>query len=153
MWQYIVRRILLMIPTLLGAAILVFMLMNIVPGDIALLIIGGDQGGDIDPQELENLREQLGLSRPLYMQFLSWLWGLVRLDLGTSLWTGAAVLEELVIRFPLTLQLALMSTVVSTLIAIPWVRWQQFGKTLGSVIACGSLVLGDWQFPRFGQLF
>jgi len=43
MWQYIVRRILLMVPTLLGAAILVFMLMNIVPGDIALLIIGGDQ--------------------------------------------------------------------------------------------------------------
>jgi peptide/nickel transport system permease protein len=119
MWQYIVRRILLMVPTLLGAAILVFMLMNIVPGDIALLIIGGDQGGDIDPQELENLREQLGLSRPLYMQFLSWLWGLVRLDLGTSLWTGATVLEELVIRLPLTLQLALMATAVSTLIAIP----------------------------------
>jgi peptide/nickel transport system permease protein len=51
----------------------------------------------------------MGLSRPLYIQFLSWLWGLVRLDLGTSLWTGATVLEELVIRLPLTLQLALMA--------------------------------------------
>jgi peptide/nickel transport system permease protein len=119
MWQYILRRILLMFPTLLGAALLVFILMNIVPGDIALLVIGGDQGGDIDPQELENLRKQVGLSQPLDMQFLSWLWGLVRLDLGTSLWTGATVLEELVIRLPLTLQLALMATAVSTLIAIP----------------------------------
>ena len=93
MWQYIVKRLLLMIPTLIGAAALVFLLMNIVPGDIALLIIGGDQGGDIDPQELANLRENLGLDRPLLIQFFSWLWGIVQLDFGTSLWTGAPVME------------------------------------------------------------
>jgi peptide/nickel transport system permease protein len=113
------KRILLMIPTLLGAAMIVFFIMNIIPGDIALLIIGGDQGGDINPQELENLREQLGLNRPLFVQFFSWLWGVVRLDFGESLWTGAPVLEELAIRFPLTLEVAIAATVVSTLIAIP----------------------------------
>ena len=119
MWQYIVKRVLLMIPTLFGAALLVFFLMNIIPGDVALLIIGGDQGGDIDPRELEKLREQLGLNRPLYAQFLSWLWGVVRLDFGTSLWTGGPVIDELKIRFPLTLEIAIAATIVSTIIALP----------------------------------
>ncbi len=119
MWQYIVKRLLLMIPTLIGAAALVFLLMNIVPGDIALLIIGGDQGGDIDPQELANLRENLGLDRPLLIQFFSWLWGIVQLDFGTSLWTGAPVMEELAIRFPLTLEVAIAATLVTIIIAVP----------------------------------
>jgi ABC-type dipeptide/oligopeptide/nickel transport system permease component len=51
MWQYIVKRLLLMLPTLIGAALVVFLLMHVVPGDVALLIIGGDQGGDLNPQE------------------------------------------------------------------------------------------------------
>ena len=119
MWQYIVKRLLLMIPTLLGAALVVFLLMNVVPGDIALLILGTDQGGDINLQEVARLREHLGLDRPLYVQFLSWLWGVVRLDFGTSLWSGAPVLEELWIRLPLTLEVAILATLISTLIAIP----------------------------------
>jgi peptide/nickel transport system permease protein len=119
MWQYIVKRLLLMIPTLLGAALIVFILMNIIPGDIALLIIGGDQGGDINPVELANLREKLGLNRPLYAQFFSWLWGIAQLDFGRSLWTGAPVIEELKIRFPLTLEVAVAATILSTLIAVP----------------------------------
>src|SRR2546430_6943991 len=100
MWQYIVKRLLLMIPTLIGAALVIFLLMNIIPGDVALLIIGGDQGGDINPRELAKLRDQLGLNRPLYEQFLAWLWGVVRLDFGKSLWTGAPILEEIMIRLP-----------------------------------------------------
>jgi peptide/nickel transport system permease protein len=55
MWQYIVKRLLLMLPTLIGAALVVFLLMHVVPGDIALLILGGDQGGDINPRELVQL--------------------------------------------------------------------------------------------------
>jgi peptide/nickel transport system permease protein len=119
MWQYIVKRLLLMIPTLVGTALVVFLLMNVVPGDIALLILGTDQGGDVNLQEIARLREKLGLNRPLYEQFLSWLWGVVRMDFGTSLWSGAPVLEELWIRLPLTLEIALLATLVSTIIAIP----------------------------------
>jgi peptide/nickel transport system permease protein len=119
MWQYVTKRVLLMIPTLIGAALVIFLLMNIVPGDIALLIIGGDQGGDINPRELARLRAQLGLDRPLYMQFLSWLWDVVRLDFGKSLWTGAPIIEELWIRLPLSLEVAFLATIVSTIIAIP----------------------------------
>src|SRR5215470_17318898 len=119
MWQYIVKRLLLMIPTLIGAALVIFLLMNIVPGDVALLIIGGDQGGDINLQELAKLRARLGLDRPLYVQFLSWLWGVVRLDFGTSLWTGAPIMEEIMIRLPLSLEVAIAATIISTVIAIP----------------------------------
>lgn len=146
MWQYIIKRVLLMIPTLFGAALLVFLIMNIIPGDIALLIIGGDQGGDIDPQQLANLREQLGLNRPLFVQFFSWLWGVVQLDFGTSLWTGAPVLEELAIRFPLTLEVAIAATIVSTLIAIPLgtiaaIRQDSWVDYVVRVISIGGLAI------------
>jgi peptide/nickel transport system permease protein len=119
-WQYIIKRILLMIPTLLGAALVVFLLMNVVPGDIAMLILGAaEQGGDVNFAELERVRQKLGLDRPLYEQFFAWVWGIVRLDFGTSLWSGAPVLEELRIRFPLTIEVAIFATLISTLIAIP----------------------------------
>src|SRR3989475_2077236 len=120
MWQYVLKRLLLMIPTLLGVALVVFLLMHVVPGDIALLILGaGEQGGDVNLFELQKVRNKLGLDRPLYEQFFSWVWGIVRLDFGNSLWTGAPVIEELRIRFPLTLEIALFATLVSTVIAIP----------------------------------
>ncbi|MDQ3830840.1 MAG: ABC transporter permease [Candidatus Tectomicrobia bacterium] len=120
MWQYIVKRILLMIPSLLGAALVVFLLMHVVPGDIALLILGtGEQGGDVNLQDLERLREKMGLNRPLYEQFLSWVWNIVRLDFGTSLWSGAPVIEELRVRLPLTLEVAIFATLISTILAIP----------------------------------
>jgi peptide/nickel transport system permease protein len=93
--------------------------MNVVPGDIALLILGSDAGGDINLAELDRLRAKLGLDRPMYEQFLSWLWGIMRLDFGTSLWSGAPVLEDLWIRLPLSLEVALFATLISTLIAIP----------------------------------
>jgi peptide/nickel transport system permease protein len=119
-WQYIIKRILLMIPTLLGAALVVFLLMNVVPGDIAMLVLGAaEQGGDVNFAELERVRQKLGLDRPLYEQFFAWVWGIVRLDFGTSLWSGAPVLEELRIRFPLTIEVAIFATLISTLIAIP----------------------------------
>jgi peptide/nickel transport system permease protein len=139
--QYITKRMLLMIPTLLGAALVVFLLMNVVPGDIALLILGSDQGGDVNVQELGRLREKLGLNRPMYEQFGSWLWGIAHLDFGNSLWSGAPVIEELNIRFPLTLEIAILATFVSTLIAIPLgtlaaIRqdsWVDYGVRIASI--------------------
>ena len=146
MWQYDVKRLLLMIPTLFGAALVIFLLMNLVPGDVALLIIGGDQGGDINTHELEKLRQQLGLNRPLFVQFLSWLWGVIRLDFGKSLWTGASVIEELMIRLPLSLEVAIAATVVSILIAIPLgtlaaIRQDTWVDYVVRVISIGGLAM------------
>jgi len=135
-----------MIPTLLGAALVIFLLMNLVPGDVALLIIGGDQGGDINTHELEKLRQQLGLNRPLFVQFQSWLWGVIRLDFGKSLWTGASVIEELMIRLPLSLEVAIAATVVSIIIAIPLgtlaaIRQDTWVDYVVRVISIGGLAM------------
>src|SRR6185369_6660855 len=119
MSTYIAKRLLLIVPTLFGAAALVFVIMRVIPGDVALLIFGGDQAGHIDPKQLEAMRHRLGLDRSLLAQFGTWLWGVLRFDFGNSLWTGQPVVEELLIRLPLSLELALAATVVSVLIAIP----------------------------------
>jgi peptide/nickel transport system permease protein len=116
---YILKRLLLIIPTLLGVAVIVFLIMRVIPGDVALMILGGDDGGQINQQQVDALRQQLGLDQPLIVQFATWLWGVVRFDFGDSLWTGQPIVHELAIRLPLSLQLALMATFVSVLIAIP----------------------------------
>jgi len=116
---YLTKRLLLMIPTLFGVAAVVFVIMRVIPGDVTLLILGGDQTGRIDPQQLAAMRQQLGLDQPVAVQFGQWLWGVVRLDFGTSLWTGQPVIEEVLIRLPLSLEVAILATIVSVLLAIP----------------------------------
>jgi peptide/nickel transport system permease protein len=142
MRTYILKRLLLMVPTLLGVATIVFLIMRVIPGDVALLILGGDDGGgQIDPKALAAVRRQLGLDQPLIVQFGTWLWGVLQFDFGTSLWTGQPIVHELAIRLPLSLQLALMATVVSVLIAIPLgtlaaVRqdtWVDYAVRVGSI--------------------
>ena len=119
MRTYILKRLMLVVPTLLGVALIVFLIMRVIPGDVALMILGGDDGGRIDQSQVDALRRQLGLDQPLIVQFGTWLWGVVRFDFGDSLWTGQPIAHELAIRLPLSLQLALMATFVSVLIAIP----------------------------------
>jgi peptide/nickel transport system permease protein len=116
---YLAKRLLLIVPTLFGVAAVVFLIMRVIPGDVTLLILGGDQTGRIDPQQLAAMRHQLGLDQPIWMQFGTWLWGVLRLDFGTSLWTGQPVIEEVLIRLPLSLEVAILATIVSVLLAIP----------------------------------
>ena len=119
MRAYLAKRLLLVIPTLLGVASVVFVIMRVVPGDVALLILGGDDGGRIDRAQLAAMHRQLGLDQPLLVQFGHWLWGVLHFDFGNSLWTGRPVMEELVARLPLSLELAVLATIVSVLLAIP----------------------------------
>ena len=119
MRTYLAKRLLLIVPTLFGVAAVVFLIMRVIPGDVTLLILGGDQTGRIDPQQLAAMRHQLGLDQPLAVQFGAWLWGVLRLDFGTSLWTGQPVIEEVLVRLPLSLEVALLATIVSVLLAIP----------------------------------
>jgi peptide/nickel transport system permease protein len=116
---YLAKRLLLIVPTLFGVAAVVFVIMRVIPGDVTLLILGGDQTGRIDPQQLAAMRHQLGLDQPIWAQFGTWLWGVLRLDFGTSLWTGQPVIEEVLIRLPLSLEVAILATIVSVLLAIP----------------------------------
>ncbi len=120
MGRYILKRFLLMVPTLLGVAVLTFALLRIVPGDVVeARYIAAGQGQFVDRDLMAQERARLGLDQPMWKQFARWMWGLLRLDLGISMWTGAPIVEEIKLRFALSLQLALMATVVATLLAIP----------------------------------
>jgi peptide/nickel transport system permease protein len=121
MSKYALRRALLFVPTLLIATILVFTLFWIVPGDPALAILAGSDGdsGSVSPEQLQQLREKLGLDRPLYVQYTSWLWSVARGDLGMSLWYKTPVWHELKDRFLVTMELAVMAIVLAVCAAIP----------------------------------
>jgi peptide/nickel transport system permease protein len=116
--KYIVKRLLLMIPTLLGVAVLIFFLMRVVPGDIVELRFMGDSAF-ASKDNLDKERARLGLDRPLWQQFVTWMTGIVRLDFGTSMWTGAPIIEEIKLRATLSFQLAVMATLVAVVLAIP----------------------------------
>src|SRR5262249_26439799 len=118
MVRYIVKRVLLMIPTLLSVAVLVFFLMRGVPGDIVELRFAGESS--FAPKEsLGKERAPPRLHQPKAEQFGEWMWGIVRFDFGTSMWTGASILEEIRLRFALSLQLAIMATFIAVVLAIP----------------------------------
>jgi peptide/nickel transport system permease protein len=119
MLAYIVKRLLLMIPTLFGVAVLIFLLLRVVPGDVVEARYMG-QGSQFTSQDLMDIeRKKLGLDQPIWKQFATWMWGIMRLDFGLSMWTGSPITEEIELRFALSLQLAVMATVVATLLAIP----------------------------------
>jgi len=118
MYRYIVNRALLVIPTLIGAAALVFVLMRLIPGDICVVRLGSG-GGNVDARAVALCHAELGLDRPLIVQFLDFVWGFLRLDFGISMWSGKPVAEEIAARLPISLEIAVVATVVAILIAIP----------------------------------
>jgi peptide/nickel transport system permease protein len=115
---YLVNRLLLIVPTLLGVAVLIFFMLRVVPGDIVEVKLRGD-GGNPTQETVELERKRLGLDRPLHVQFKDWMVGLVTLDLGISMWTERPVTEEIALRLELSLQVAFMATIVAILIALP----------------------------------
>src|SRR3712207_4834732 len=107
-----------MITTLLGVAIITFVLLRMVPGDVVQLKLAGD-GGNVAPEVLEQERARLGLDRPLAQQFVEWIWGAVRFDFGLSMWTGRPIVQEILVRLELSIQLMFMATLIASALAIP----------------------------------
>lgn len=118
MLKYILKRLVLMLPTLLGAAILVFFLLRLVPGDVCEVRLAGT-GLYADESEIQLCRENLGLNDPIMIQFWDFIKGYLTFDLGDSMWTGRPITYEIGLRFQLSLQVAIMATIVAVLIAIP----------------------------------
>jgi peptide/nickel transport system permease protein len=116
--RYIVKRLLLMVPTLVGVAVIIFLLMRVVPGDVVELRFAGESSF-ASKENLDKERARLGLDKPMWRQFVDWMSGIARLDFGQSMWTGAPITEEIRLRFALSLELAIMATVVAILLAIP----------------------------------
>ena len=107
-----------MVPTLVGAAILVFCLLRLIPGDVCELRLAGS-GTYVDPQAILDCQQRLGISDPLWKQFIDFMVGLFTFNFGQSMWTGQPIVHEIELRFALSLQVAIMATIVSVAIAIP----------------------------------
>ena len=118
MYRYIISRLLLVIPTLFGAATLVFLLMRAIPGDICLVRLGGG-GSGFSTAALASCHAEIGIDRPWIMQFLDFMWGLARFDFGISMWSGKPVITEIATRFPISLEVAVVATIIAVAIAIP----------------------------------
>jgi peptide/nickel transport system permease protein len=118
MLRYVIKRLLLMIPTLFGAAVLIFLLMRTIPGDICYLRLTAG-GGSVVQSVLDNCRREIGLDQPMWTQFLVFMKGLVTFDFGKSMWTNRPIIEEIGLRFQLSLQVAIMATLTAVIIAIP----------------------------------
>jgi peptide/nickel transport system permease protein len=145
MRTYLAKRVLLIVPTLLGVASLVFVIMRVIPGDVALLILGGDSG-QIDRAQLAAMHHRLGLDQPVMVQFGTWLWAVLHFDFGVSLWTGRPVVEELLVRLPLSLELAILATIVAVMLAIPFgmlaaVRQDSWVDYVIRVVSIGGLAI------------
>ena len=120
MRQYLLRRFLLAIPTLFLVSITIFLVLRVIPGDVAMIILSGSEGSSVaNPQQMADLRHKLGLDQSLTQQYASWAGGIVRLDLGRSLKTERPIVDEIGAALPVTLELIILSTIVSLVIAIP----------------------------------
>ena len=148
MYQYIAKRVLLTIPTLLGAAALVFLLMRLIPGDICLVRLGGG-GGSFDPKALVACHAEIGVDRPVIIQFLEFIWGIVRFDFGTSMWSGKPVTTEILARLPISLEIAILGTAVAIAIAIPLGTISALKQNTWIDVAVRIFAIGGIATPSF----
>ena len=121
MGSYVVRRVLLFIPALVGASMLIFVLMRLVPGDIAEILVyqAGSETSGVQQKQIQQIRSELGLERPVVIQYLSWIGGAVRGDFGKSYAQRRPVWDILRERFPRSMELALLTLAIALVWAIP----------------------------------
>jgi len=145
--QYVLRRVTLAIPTLFLVSVIVFAMMRLMPGDVATRMVEGHAYAPT----LDALRKDLGLDRPVVVQYADWIGGiLLRVDFGRSYWTRQPILDEFARRFPVTLELALLTILVSVVIGVvvgivSAARQDSFSDYLGRVLAILALSV-----PYFG---
>src|SRR6266566_4562107 len=123
MQKYVIRRLLLAVPVLLLSSLIVFGLMRVMPGDALIALMG--ESGNVGEKELAKLRKDLGLDQPYYQQYLLWLWQMVSLRPGDSIFTNEPIAVSLRKAIPVTLELAALAMIIGLVIAFAaiWVNW------------------------------
>jgi peptide/nickel transport system permease protein len=134
--NYVARRLAIIIPTLLGASVVIFVLTMLIPGDPALMRLGNFATAE----QLQSLREEMGLTKPPYERYMLYLGGLLRGDMGRSWRTGNLVLDDLRARLPMSLELGVCSMLLAIAIGIPVGVWGAASKD--SVVDYSSKVYG-----------
>jgi peptide/nickel transport system permease protein len=147
MGPYLLRRLAQIVPTIIGVSILVFGLMRLLPGDIVTLMT--DPDNPMGEAQKATLRRMFGLNDPIYVQYLRWAGNVIKGDFGVSLRTSSPVMSQLLQRAGVTIELAVLSVIVSTLIAVPLgvlaaVRPNRFSALLAQILGLVGL-----SFPSF----
>jgi peptide/nickel transport system permease protein len=147
MYKYIIRRLLLAIPVLLLSSLIVFGLMRVMPGDALTALMA--ESGNVSERELQKLRKDLGLDRPYYEQYLIWLWQMVSLNPGYSIFTSEPIPVALKKSIPVTIELALLAMILGLVIAIPLgvlsaTRQDKPSDYVGRLVAISGLSLPDF---------
>jgi len=120
MYKYVLRRLLISIPTIIGITILIFIAMRVLPGDPLALIVTEGQGAYVlSEEELQEVRASLGLDRPYYEQYLVWMKDVLRGDMGRSFWTKEPISALIVRRGPISAQIAIMAVLFSWVVGVP----------------------------------
>ena len=121
MRTYVLRRLVLFVPTLLGVSILIFVLMRLVPGDIAEILVyqSGSESSAIQQKQIRQIRQELGLDRPVVVQYLAWMGGALRGDFGQSYMQRRPVSDILRERVPRSMELALLTLAIAVVWAVP----------------------------------
>jgi peptide/nickel transport system permease protein len=119
MTQFIIRRLLQSVAVLIIVSLLVFFLVHILPGDPILIFVSSGNLKNISTEEIESLRHQYGLDKPVAVQYLNWLGGIAKGDFGISITTHRPVIQEIARRLPITFQLSIIALVISTILGIP----------------------------------
>jgi len=116
-FQYTLRRLLDLVFVLLGVSVLVFLMVRFIPGDAVAIMLGANT--DITPERVDALRRQIGLDLPVYEQYWNWLTSALRGDLGTSIWTGTPVSQEILARLPATFEITFLALVLALVLSFP----------------------------------
>ena len=123
MQAYVAKRTILFIPTLIMVTIVIFTLLRVVPGDPAVMLLAGGEGGgeenEYTQEQLTALRAKLGTDKPIVVQYGIWVWNMLQLDFGTSFFYETPVSEDLKQKFPVTLELSILATVLAIVVAVP----------------------------------
>jgi peptide/nickel transport system permease protein len=119
MTTYIIRRLLLFVPTLLLVTLLIFIVLRVVPGDVAKLIVTGGGESGFNERAYQEVRAALKLDQPLLIQYVDWLGGALRGDFGKSYWSKTSVAEELLQRVPVTMEIAIAAPILALLLGVP----------------------------------
>ena len=145
MARYALKRLLLVVPTLFLVSLFVFAIVRAIPGDVVDMMLEQFQYG----KDAAELRAKLGLDRPLAEQYLVWVSGVLRGDLGQSLWTKRPAVVDITARFPVTLTLSLLAVVISLLVALPVGILAAVKQDTSSDYAARSLAIGALSIPNF----
>ena len=138
MIQYVIKRLLISIPVLLGISIVAFFMVRLVPGDTVTAMLGNSY----TESQAEALRAKYGLDQPLIQQYLLWLGNVIKGDFGYSQFTNTPVLQAILARLPITIELAVLSVVIAVVLAIP----------LGTIAALRRNSKFDYSASFFGML-